>query len=251
MDMLPAVTNREIAADQMNEDHPIQRSAVNAPRVKRSAGVLLLTVVALQTPVHASGADKPACADAPAVVAKDEASSTFTSLLDAHLKELTKADQFSGTVLVARHRRVIFAGAYGCADRERRLLNTADTRFRIGSMNKMFTAVAVLQLVEAGKIGLGDPVGRHLKHYPNQDFATKVTIRELLTHTGGAGDIFGKDFDTHRLELRDLSDYAKLYGTPGAGFCSRQPILLQHLRLRHSRTGRRAGVRADLLRLRT
>ena len=80
-------------------------------------------------------------------------SSTFTSGLDAQLKELTKADQSSGAVLIARHRRVNFAGAYGCADRERRLLNTIDTRFRIGSMNKMFTAVAVLQLLEAGRAG--------------------------------------------------------------------------------------------------
>jgi CubicO group peptidase (beta-lactamase class C family) len=55
---------------------------------------------------------------------------------------------------------VLFNGGYGLADRERKLANKLDTRFRIGSMNKMFTAVAVLQLAQAGRIGLTDPVAR-------------------------------------------------------------------------------------------
>jgi CubicO group peptidase (beta-lactamase class C family) len=62
------------------------------------------------------------------------------------------------------------------ADREKKIPNTLDTRFRIGSMNKMFTAVAVLQLAEAGKIKLTDPLGKYITDYPNQEISTKVTI---------------------------------------------------------------------------
>ena len=84
-------------------------------------------------------------------------------------------------------------------------------------MNKMFTAVAILQLVEAGKVELTAPLGTYLTHYPNRDVA-KVTIHQLLTHTGGTGDIFGPDFDLHRTELRTLADYVQLYGTRGLEF---------------------------------
>ena len=101
-------------------------------------------------------------------------------------------------MLVAKDGRVLFSRAYGLADRDRRIPNTVRTRFRIGSMNKMFTAVAILQLVEAGKVKLTAPLGKYLPDYPNRDVATKVTIHHLLTHTGGTGDIFGPDFDAHR-----------------------------------------------------
>lgn len=85
-------------------------------------------------------------------------------------------------------------------------------------MNKMFTATAVLQLVQVGKINLNDPLGKYLTDYPNKELASKVTIHHLLTHTGGTGDFFGPEFDKHRLELRTLQDYVKLYGERGLGF---------------------------------
>ncbi|HZQ96209.1 MAG TPA: serine hydrolase domain-containing protein [Candidatus Sulfotelmatobacter sp.] len=122
------------------------------------------------------------------------------------------ADRFAGAVLIAKGGKPIFAEAYGMADREHKIPNTLKTRFRIGSMNKMFTATATLQLAQAGKVQLTDPVGKYLTDYPNQDVASKVTIHQLLTHSGGTGDIFGPDFDAHRLELKTLQDYVKLYG---------------------------------------
>jgi D-alanyl-D-alanine carboxypeptidase len=116
-----------------------------------------------------------------------------------------------GTLGARRH-------AYGLADRKRRIANTVRTRFRIGSMNKMFTAVATLQLVEAGKVALTAPLGSYLPGYPNREVATKVPIHQLLTHTGGTGDIFGPDFDAHRTELRTLDDDVELYGARGLEF---------------------------------
>jgi len=75
-----------------------------------------------------------------------------------------------------------------------------------------------LQLVQAGKLGLNDPLGKYLTTYPNKDVATKVTIHHLLTHTGGTGDIFTPEYEAHRLELRTLQDYVKLYGNRGLKF---------------------------------
>jgi CubicO group peptidase (beta-lactamase class C family) len=85
-------------------------------------------------------------------------------------------------------------------------------------MNKMFTAAAILQLVQAGAVALDDAVGKYLADYANQDVARKVTIRHLLTHTGGTGDIFGPEFAARRLELRTLRDYVALYGKRGPDF---------------------------------
>jgi D-alanyl-D-alanine carboxypeptidase len=133
-------------------------------------------------------------------------------------QESEAADRFSGAVLVAKEGEVLFAEAYGLADRGRRVANSLQTRFRIGSMNKMFTAVAILQLVEAGKVELAAPLGRYLPDYPNKEVAKRVTIHHLLTHTGGTGDIFGSDFDLHRDDLRAHADYLKLYGERGLEF---------------------------------
>jgi beta-lactamase family protein len=144
--------------------------------------------------------------------------SDLTQALRKKLEDDAAADQFAGSALVAKNAKPVFAQAYGLADREHKVPNTLKTRFRIGSMNKMFTATATLQLAQAGKLSLDDPLGKYLTDYPNKDIATKVTIKQLLTHTGGTGDIFGPEFDTHRLELRTLQDYVKLYGTRGPEF---------------------------------
>ena len=128
------------------------------------------------------------------------------------------AGRFQGAVLVARSGKVIYSDARGPADRENKTPNTLDTKFRMGSMNKMFTATAVLQLVQAGKVKLDAPLGTYLTDYPNREVATKVTIHHLLTHTGGTGDIFGPEFTAHRLDLKTLGDYVKLYGARGLEF---------------------------------
>jgi CubicO group peptidase (beta-lactamase class C family) len=138
--------------------------------------------------------------------------SELIASLRQRLNEARSADTFSGAVLLAKDGKPIFAQAYGFADREHHIPNSLDTRFRMGSMNKMFTAVAILQLVSAGKLRLDDPLIKYLPDYRNRDLASKVTIRELLSHTGGTGDFFGPEFDKHRLELRTHEDYIKLFG---------------------------------------
>jgi D-alanyl-D-alanine carboxypeptidase len=138
--------------------------------------------------------------------------SELLAALREKLEKDSAADKFAGAVIVAKDGKVIFKGAYGMADREKKIPNMPDTKFRIGSMNKMFTATSILQLVQAGKIALTDPLGKYITDYPNKEFGSKVTIQQLLTHTGGTGDIFGPQFDTHRKDLRTLQDYVNLYG---------------------------------------
>ncbi len=121
-------------------------------------------------------------------------------------------DRFSGAVLIARNGKTILDEAYGLSDRDAKTPNTVDTQFRFGSMGKMFMAVSIMQLAQAGKLDLTAPIGRYLPGYPNRDIAEKVTVNNLLTHTGGTGNIFGPEFDAHRLELKDAKDYVALYG---------------------------------------
>jgi CubicO group peptidase (beta-lactamase class C family) len=130
----------------------------------------------------------------------------------AEIDKAASTGKFSGVWLWAKNGKVITSGARGKTDREKGIDHTLDTRFRIGSMNKMFTAVATLQLVERGKLSLDDTIGKILPDYPNADVASKVKVRHLLSHTGGTGDIFGPEFEAHRLELKSLQDYVKLYG---------------------------------------
>ena len=142
----------------------------------------------------------------------------LASAVRAKVDAQAAAGRFQGAVLVARNGTAIYSDAKGLADRENRTPNTLETKFRMGSMNKMFTATAVMQLVQAGKVKLDAPLGTYLTDYPNRDVATKVTIHHLLTHTGGTGDIFGPEFAAHRLELKTLGDYVKLYGARGLEF---------------------------------
>jgi D-alanyl-D-alanine carboxypeptidase len=147
-----------------------------------------------------------------------EGDSAFVAALRAGLEAAAEAGEFSGAVLVARDGQTLFQGAYGLADRERGVPNTPLTQFRVGSMNKMLTAVAALQLVQAGTLRLDAPLGTYLQDYPNAEVASKVTPHHLLTHTGGTGDIFGPEFNAHRSELRTTEDYLRLYGTRGLRF---------------------------------
>ncbi len=131
----------------------------------------------------------------------------------ARLAMLAQGDRFSGAVLIAKQGKVTLTAAYGLADREAHVPNKVDTQFRFGSMGKMFTEVAIFQLAQAAKVDLNAPIGQYLTNYPNQEVATDVTINELLTHTGGTGDIFVPEYFANRDSLKDLKDYVELFGS--------------------------------------
>jgi D-alanyl-D-alanine carboxypeptidase len=138
--------------------------------------------------------------------------------LTARADGLAAQDKLMGAMLIETHGKILLDKAWGYADREAKVPLQVTDKFRLGSMNKMFTAVATLQLVAKGKLSLDGTIGQYLPDYPNKEIADKVTIRMLLTHSGGTGDIFGDEFDKHRLELKSLADYVKLYGARAPDF---------------------------------
>lgn len=91
---------------------------------------------------------------------------------------------FNGSVLVAENGKVLYKDGFGMANMEWDIPNTSDTKFRLGSVTKQFTAALILQLVEEGKLQLHEPISTYLPSYP-KDKADKITIHDLLTHSSG------------------------------------------------------------------
>jgi len=139
--------------------------------------------------------------------------------LENYLSGLVKADQFSGVVLVAKNGLPVFTKAYGLASKEFEVPNRVDTKFNLGSLNKLFTTLAVGQLIDAGKLSFDDPIGKHLPDYPNRPAAEKVTIKHLLTMSSGIGDFFGEKYEgTAKGRLRNLSDFLPLFADTPLAF---------------------------------
>jgi CubicO group peptidase (beta-lactamase class C family) len=146
------------------------------------------------------------------------------------------AEVFSGAVLVARGDRVLVQHACGFASRRYGVPNTVDARFNLGSINKMFTAVAIMQLVEAGKVSLDDPLNRYLDEtWLPAEVSRTITVRQLLTHTSGLGSFVGREWDRSSRRLyRELADYKPLVRgerpafPPGTGwsYSNTGPLLL-------------------------
>jgi D-alanyl-D-alanine carboxypeptidase len=126
----------------------------------------------------------------------------------AFLDEQEAADTFSGAVLIAHHNRPILKTARGYAIRPQILRNQSDTKFNIASVTKMFTAIAVMQLVAKGKLDLHVPVSRYNAELP---YANQITIHQLLTHTAGFDRYWNDAYRAARSDLRTINDYLKLF----------------------------------------
>lgn len=144
-----------------------------------------------------------------AIARLDEAAAL--GAVQAHGDRLAAVDQFSGALLIARNGEVLLERYWGHADREAGTPVNADTRFRHGSLDKLFTGIATLRLVERGALGLASTVGQVLPDYPQRDLHP-ASVRDLLAHRAGAGDIFGPEFDAHRTQLRSTADYLRIFG---------------------------------------
>ena len=129
---------------------------------------------------------------------------------DSFMKKLAAVDAFSGVLMIAKDGRPIFKKAYGLANKAYNVPNRIDTKLNIASTTKMFTAVAVMQLVEKGKLSLTDTIARILPDYPNKQLAEKVTIHHLLSHSSGLGDYHGAGYICRKGILRTPRDYFPL-----------------------------------------
>lgn len=115
--------------------------------------------------------------------------------------QMAAADQFSGVILLARNGRVLLQRAYGFADRAAGVPNTTSTRFDLASVTKMFTAVAVAQLMEQGKLSFNDPLSRFLPAFPSAEAAQRIQLEHLLSHTSGLDDFYPRDTLSRRPNL--------------------------------------------------
>lgn len=156
------------------------------------------------------------------------------AVIAARLQAESEADRFSGAVLVARGESLIYAQAVGMADRQSGRGNTLDTPINLGSINKMFTAIAIAQLQAAGKLDWHDTVGRHLPDFPNATIRDQVTIHQLLTHTSGVGSYWNQahaarrhEIDSHQAFLDTFVDQPLLF-EPGQGleYSNGGPVIL-------------------------
>jgi CubicO group peptidase (beta-lactamase class C family) len=134
--------------------------------------------------------------------------------ITAAVDKAAAKDKFSGVVLVAKDGMPLLSRAWGMADPAKGIANRTDTKFNLGSINKIFTHVAIGQLAAAGKLSLSDTIAKHLPDLPVPS-ADKITIEQLLQHRSGLGDIFGPKFMDSRASIRKLSDYVPLFaGAP-------------------------------------
>ncbi len=100
------------------------------------------------------------------------------------MEKYSEYEQFNGSVLVSENGDVIFKKGYGMANMEFDIPNEPDTKHRLGSITKQFTAMLILQLVEEGKLELDKPISNYLPDYEGPA-AEEVTIHHLLTHSSG------------------------------------------------------------------
>lgn len=126
--------------------------------------------------------------------------------LDSLMQAYQEAKQFSGTVLVAKNKRVLYKKVIGFADRNKLIPNKINTNFNIASMGKTFTATLIMQLIEEGKLGLQQNMHELLPEYPLKN-ADQITVYHLLTHTSGVGNyMMHPRFESERRQLKTLDD---------------------------------------------
>ncbi len=174
--------------------------------------VVLVVRTEAQAPHRVSGIGlRPARPEPGSQSAKKLTDEEMGSQLGDFVQKLATADLFSGTVLLAKEGKTIYKQAFGTANKDFNVPNRIDTKFNLGSMNKMFTAVAIAQLVERGKLSFDDPLSKFIPDFPDKESAEKIRIKHLLTHSSGLGGYFSqKFFESSRALYRNVDDMMKL-----------------------------------------
>jgi CubicO group peptidase (beta-lactamase class C family) len=201
---------RGLAFHSVQEAKPNEVTALFKSKLTGQWLALVVRVEA-QAPYRIAGIGmRPPKPPANAQPTKKATNEQIAQEFKAFMKKLADADVFSGTVLLAKDGVPIFKGAYGMANKDFNAPNRLDTKFNLGSMNKMFTSVAIAQLVERGKLSFDDPLSKFLPDFPDKASAEKIKIKHLLTHTAGLGGYFTKQWDeSSRALYRTVDDMMK------------------------------------------
>ena len=149
---------------------------------------------------------------------QSSAPDTTIAAIDRFIRGRADADSFSGAVLVARNGEPILRTGYGLAERDKRLPVTPETKFNLGSIDKLITRIAIWQLVAAGQLQLDVPIGRYLPDYPNRQVRESVTARQLYQMRSGVGDFFNDEFRRRHEQIRTVDDYLSLFARDSLRF---------------------------------
>jgi len=198
--------------------HRVEAKGVNAASAlvsaKRAADWRTITVTLDSAAPERIGRIAMAPARDPSVTVPTRAltDAEVASRMGSFVQQLAKRDQFSGTVMLARDGRTVYSAAVGEANKDFGAPVRLDTKFNLGSMNKMFTAVSIAQLVEAGKLSFDDSLGKFLPAGSMRpEVLAKVRIKHLLSHTSGLGSYFNDTWDGQsRARYRSVDDWMAL-----------------------------------------
>lgn len=156
--------------------------------------------------------------------------SKISEVVGRYVEAEAEYDLFSGAVLAAKEDEIIYQGAFGYADKQKKIPNTIDTKFSVGSIGKTFTGVLIMQLVEQEKIKLTDTLDQYLPDFPYKE-KSQIQIRHLLNHTSGLGNYFShKDYEAKIPFLRKIDDALKLV-------CDQKPLFEPGTKYRYSNSG--------------
>ena len=136
--------------------------------------------------------------------------SKLTSFLDAQITKLHKNGKFSGAVLYAKNNKTLFQKGYGYANRELKIKNTSEFKYNLGSINKLFTKIAIAKLIQEKKLALNDFAKTFVPelHHKNTD---KITIYHLLKMSSGYGDYLSDpEFINNRSSYQQMTDYLSI-----------------------------------------
>jgi CubicO group peptidase (beta-lactamase class C family) len=136
----------------------------------------------------------------------------FLQMTKDVIQRICKRDVFSGALLIARGDKILFTDACGEASKRFHVPNNIETKFNLGSMNKMFTATAIAQLVEKGLVSFDDKIDKHLdESWLPKEITSKITVHHLLTHTSGLGSYFNETYMNGSKALyRKVNDFKPL-----------------------------------------
>ncbi len=162
---------------------PIARAFTPTPTLAANSQPVRAPHSQPATPVAIAVQAAPVNAPAPAAAAQLGPLSPPGQTLDNYLNDIVNAGWFQGAVLVAHNGNVIISKGYGMADAAHGTPNSAQTRFRLASVTKQFTAAAIMILQAHGKLNAQDAICAHLPDCP--DAWRDITIQHLLTHTSG------------------------------------------------------------------
>ncbi len=146
--------------------------------------------------------------------------------IDAFLTRAASLNQFNGVALVAQKGRIVYEKAFGMANMEWSVPNTAESRFEIASMTKPMTAIAVMQLVEEGKVRLDGHVTDYLPFYP-KEAGDRITVDQLLTHTSGLQQDIAFADDPQSAALAALINTDALSNDSLVKLIARRPLRFQ------------------------